>query len=1031
MNVIGNIIASIGADIKPMINALAESQEAMEKWKQSTEGKISKFNEGIEKAGKTVKKVGQKMSLYVTSVISGIGIGAFKMHKDFESSMSKIVGLVGISQNQVDSWGEDILKLAPQIGVGAREMAEGLFFVTSAGLRGAQAFDTLTIAAKASVAGLGETKVVADMITSVMNAYGVENMSAAKAADILTAAVREGKLEADALAPVMGRIIPTASAMGVAFEQVAGVLAVMSRTGVPAEQAVTNLNAIMSSFIKPTEQAKKTLFDEIGMSFEDLQGQLAQQPDGIIQVLKKLDTAFEGNTEKLAQIIPNLEAFRGVMNVLAQDTVVVDEVMRGVANAAGSFDKAFQSASNTTENKWQKALTASSTALTALGKTVSEMFVPILERVTGILSGVTNWFQSLSEDGKKMVIVIGAIVAAIGPLLTVIGFFMTSVIPGLLTALPTIIGFLTGPIGIAVALGVVAGGFLLFSKKTDSASESIKKFDEKMNQVIDLTTRVEPLLSRYDELQTKLATNTKLSSDEQQELSDIIKTIAGDMPSAVNGFDEYGNAISISTDRVREYIQGQQLLLQYQNKDAIEKTKKDLEKVSEEFELLKKQREEITATGGFTQFMGAYAPIPALTKSTSHTYQETKPERVNQLIQDYDEMYAYVTGAQQELDRLTGAAIEKEIERRKQAKKAAEAEAAEAAEAAKKAAEAEAKKAAAAKKAAEEAAAKKLANYKTLTGLDELLAEHKKNLGEANNVADRRYYNEQINRISKLIEIEQERASVGIGDIEKMSTVATQHIGHILELEKEKTELMNAMLVATDEKERETYAHRINYLKELIAKLKSETTNLLSNKKLLPVQVEDTNNKSKATSSTEDPFVTQMKMRTEASDAYTANHEKNLEQMAKWEDNLGSSTIDIFEEIGKQMATSLSQGQATASGLIKSALATATGYLIQWIMLEIPFPANIAVAMGAGALMAGISSVIPEFASGALVYGPTVGLMGEYAGASNNPEVIAPLDKLKELLSLDKNDMKVHGVIAGDAIYITNERYGRTKRLIE
>lgn len=38
------------------------------------------------------------------------------------------------------------------------------------------------------------------------------------------------------------------------------------------------------------------------------------------------------------------------------------------------------------------------------------------------------------------------------------------------------------------------------------------------------------------------------------------------------------------------------------------------------------------------------------------------------------------------------------------------------------------------------------------------------------------------------------------------------------------------------------------------------------------------------------------------------------------------------------------------------------------------------------------------FASGGIVYGPTMGLVGEYAGASSNPEVIAPLDKLKKLI---------------------------------
>ena len=41
---------------------------------------------------------------------------------------------------------------------------------------------------------------------------------------------------------------------------------------------------------------------------------------------------------------------------------------------------------------------------------------------------------------------------------------------------------------------------------------------------------------------------------------------------------------------------------------------------------------------------------------------------------------------------------------------------------------------------------------------------------------------------------------------------------------------------------------------------------------------------------------------------------------------------------------------------------------------------------------------VTAFASGGIVSGPTMALVGEYAGASNNPEVIAPLNKLRELL---------------------------------
>ena len=58
-----------------------------------------------------------------------------------------------------------------------------------------------------------------------------------------------------------------------------------------------------------------------------------------------------------------------------------------------------------------------------------------------------------------------------------------------------------------------------------------------------------------------------------------------------------------------------------------------------------------------------------------------------------------------------------------------------------------------------------------------------------------------------------------------------------------------------------------------------------------------------------------------------------------------------------------------------------------------PILAIAAVASVIAAILA-----IPKFADGGLAYGPTLGLFGEYAGASNNPEVVAPLDKLRSML---------------------------------
>lgn len=86
-----------------------------------------------------------------------------------------------------------------------------------------------------------------------------------------------------------------------------------------------------------------------------------------------------------------------------------------------------------------------------------------------------------------------------------------------------------------------------------------------------------------------------------------------------------------------------------------------------------------------------------------------------------------------------------------------------------------------------------------------------------------------------------------------------------------------------------------------------------------------------------------------------------------------------------------SKASATANAIdagTKSAQATGPGA----IFALLPF-----IAMGVAAVASAFSSV-PAFAAGGIVSGPTMGLMGEYPGAKSNPEVIAPLSKLQGML---------------------------------
>ena len=111
---------------------------------------------------------------------------------------------------------------------------------------------------------------------------------------------------------------------------------------------------------------------------------------------------------------------------------------------------------------------------------------------------------------------------------------------------------------------------------------------------------------------------------------------------------------------------------------------------------------------------------------------------------------------------------------------------------------------------------------------------------------------------------------------------------------------------------------------------------------------------------------------------------------------LTTNTTAIAAE--SSVAVGASAAKATAFHLEAAAAQKAAAATIFAAHAAIPF-AGIGIAEGQVALMVGTLAALPKFADGGIAYGPTVGLFGEYAGASHNPEVVAPLDRLRSLIA--------------------------------
>jgi len=403
--------------------------------------------------GSKMQSVGKSMTAKLTLPLVAAGAAATKMAFDFDKSMGQIESLVGIAGDEVKKMGETAKKMAVDTGKSANEAAEALFFITSAGLKGADATDTLNASLKASAVGLGETKVIADLATSAMNAYGAENLNASASTDIMVAAVREGKLEASALAGAMGGVIPLASNMGVGFDEVGAAMAAMSRTGTGAAEGATQLTAILASIKKPTDGAVQALA-KMGLSTEDVQKSLSE--DGLLATLEMLQSGLKQTGQDTTAIFPNIRALKGVLDLTGAGVESTRQIFDSLSNTMGATDEAFEKTSKTASFQMTQGLNAMKSSLLTVGQVILTAVAPAVQKIGAFFTSLSEKFKALSPTTQKIIVAFAGIVAALGPVIAIIGTLLT-----MAPAIGAAISLMLGPIGLIIA-GLTAVSVVIY-----------------------------------------------------------------------------------------------------------------------------------------------------------------------------------------------------------------------------------------------------------------------------------------------------------------------------------------------------------------------------------------------------------------------------------------------------------------------------------------------------------------------------------------------------------------------------------------
>jgi len=290
------------------------------------EGGLSRMTKGVGVAAAAI-----------AAAFTAAMAASVKAANEFQIAMANVSTIVDTSTTDMQGLALQILQLNPALG-DATELTNGLYQAFSAGAKDAEdAMNITASAAKFGRAALTDTFTAVDVLTTAVNAYGSEVVSTEKASDIFFTTIKQGKITGDQLASTIGASIPLFASAGIPLEQLASGMAAMTKQGVSAAESTTQLNAIVTAFLKPSEEMNVALAE---MGYQS--GAAFLEAEGLTGALELLETATDGDAGAMAGLLPNVRALRGAMALTGVGGDTFTATLNEMENSLGATDEAFQ-----------------------------------------------------------------------------------------------------------------------------------------------------------------------------------------------------------------------------------------------------------------------------------------------------------------------------------------------------------------------------------------------------------------------------------------------------------------------------------------------------------------------------------------------------------------------------------------------------------------------------------------------------------------------------------------------------------------
>lgn len=409
---VGTAIAYLDLDVGGFTSKLNSAKSALQDFVTSSDSMSTKF----QNFGSAVSSFGSSVTKTVTVPIVGVGTAVTKVASDFESAMSKVQAISGATANEMAQLKDKAIEMGAKTKFSAKESADAFTYMAMAGWKAEDMINGIAgIMSLAAADGL-DLATTSDIVTDALTAFGLQAKDSAHFADVLAQASSSSNTNVSMLGESFKYVAPVAGALGMSVEDVAIALGLMANSGIKSSQAGTALRSSLTNLVKPTD-AMSNAMEDLGIEITNSDGSMKSLREIMDILREKFSTLSEAEQANAAATLFGKEAMSGMLAIINASATDYDTLSAAIDNCDGRADSMAETMMDNLSGAIEELMGAIETLAIKLG----DILIPVIKDITKLITSWVEKLDNLSTEQLEQIVRIAAVIAAVGPLLLIIG----------------------------------------------------------------------------------------------------------------------------------------------------------------------------------------------------------------------------------------------------------------------------------------------------------------------------------------------------------------------------------------------------------------------------------------------------------------------------------------------------------------------------------------------------------------------------------------------------------------------------------